>query len=87
MFASIRLGMLLVLVAFGRPRTTGRHSATRAVGNDGFDLAAASGALLEVAPMPHEKLVYVSIRGEDGAAIAGLRPDEARRLGNALLAA
>ena len=85
MFALIRLGMLLVLVAVGRPCTTGRHSATRAVGNDGFDLTAASGALIELGAMPHERRVYLAIAGDHGTALAGFRPAEARQLGAALL--
>jgi hypothetical protein len=79
----LRFGMLLVLVTFGAPRTTGRHSARRRA-SDGFDLVQADGTQIEAALVRHEGVVYLTIDGET-AAIAGLVPAEARALGRALL--
>jgi hypothetical protein len=81
----VRLSALLVLVTFGRPRTAGRHTAPRHADSDGFDLTTASGALIEASAIPRERLVYLTIDGDHGTALAGFRAAEARQLAAALL--
>jgi hypothetical protein len=87
-FAMIRaLGTLLFLIVLTRPsgtRRTGRHRI--GLGRDGYELRLADGTLLQVGAVQHEGLAYLVVDADpEGAAIAGLQPSEARRLGVALL--
>jgi hypothetical protein len=73
------LGLFLFLAGFTtHPRGTGRH---RASGCE-LDLADAS---IDVNALPHERRIYLTIQGDYGDAIAGLRPGQARQLAAALL--